>query len=111
MPRSSRQRASFCLPIAIAREAVIADALEASRQHMEQEAADEFLGREGHCSPGSAVAIVLPAEANLAIVDGEQAVVGNGDAMRVASQVVEDLLRSGEGRLGVNHPFGSAQRG
>src|SRR5215472_11566186 len=53
------------LAIAIAQEAVVADALEAIGQNMEQEAADEFLGGEGHRPPASPRRIVLPAEANL----------------------------------------------
>jgi len=31
--------------------------------------------------------------------------VGNGDAMGVTGQVVQNLLRTAEGRLGVNHPI------
>src|SRR5271166_438939 len=52
----------------------------------------------------------LPAEADLAIVDVEDAVVGNGDAMRIAADIVENLFRSGKGRPGVDDPIRLAER-
>jgi hypothetical protein len=30
--------------------------------------------------------------------------VGDGDAMRVAAEIVQDMLRAAEGRLGINDP-------
>ena len=55
-----------------------------------------------------AATIVLPAEANLAILDVEDAIVGYGDAVCIAADIVQNLLRSGEGALGIDHPFGLA---
>ena len=37
----------------------------------------------------------------------QQAVVGDGHAVRVPSYVVQHLLGSGEGRFGVTHPLGT----
>jgi hypothetical protein len=51
------------------------------------------------------VTIILPAEPDLVVFDVQQAVVGDGDAVRIAAHVVEDLLRSSEGALGVDHPL------
>jgi hypothetical protein len=48
--------------------------------------------------------IVFPAERDLAVLEGEQARVGDGDAMGVAGQVMEDVFGSAEGWLGVNDP-------
>ena len=53
------------------------------------------------------VAIVLPAETDLTVLDVEQAIVGDGDAVGIAADVVEHLLGSGERALGIDHPFGS----
>jgi len=36
----------------------------------------------------------------------EQALVGEGDAMRVAADVLQDLLRTGEGACGIDDPVG-----
>ncbi len=38
------------------------------------------------------------------IIDGEQSIVGDGDAVGIACQILEHLLRSSEGRLGVDDP-------
>jgi len=95
---------------AIAEEPIIADAMKAFGQDVQQEAADELVGGDGHDLPSIVVAIVLPREADLAVLDVAQAVVGNGDAVRIASDVVEDLLGPGKGRLGIDDPLGSPQR-
>jgi len=52
-----------------------------------------------------AIAIIFPAKLNLVVVDIEEAIVGDGDAVRVSCDVLEDLFRSGEGALRVNHPI------
>jgi hypothetical protein len=46
------------------------------------------------------VRVVLPAETHFGIRDEKQSMVGNGDAMSVAGQIMEDVFRSAEGRLG-----------
>ena len=66
---------------------------------MEQEAADELLGGKRHRFLLTVVPIVFPLEAHLTVFDIEQAVVGDGDAVGIAADVVEHLLGSGEGRL------------
>lgn len=97
------------LAIAVAEETVVPDAPKALRRDMEQEPANELFGGEGHRAETIAVAVVFPAKANFAVVDGEQTIVGYGDAMGIAADIVEDLFGSGERRLGVNDPF-SAER-
>src|ERR1700744_5019754 len=91
--------------MAIAEEAEVPDAVKSVRQHMDQEAADELLGREGHRLPAAVVPVILPAEAEFAVIHGQQAVVGDGDAMGIAPYVVEDLSRPGERPLGIDHPL------
>jgi hypothetical protein len=98
------------LPIAVAEEAVVSDALKARRQDMKQEPADELLGGEGHRAKTVPISVVFPAEADLAVVDREQAIVGYGDSMCVAADLVQDLLRPGEWWFGVNDPFGGSER-
>lgn len=43
------------------------------------------------------MSVVLPAEGDPAVSNGEETVIRNGDAMRIAGQVVEHMLRSPEG--------------
>ncbi|BCH12571.1 hypothetical protein MesoLj131c_68290 (plasmid) [Mesorhizobium sp. 131-3-5] len=50
------------------------------------------------------VAIVLPAEADLSVVQAHEAAVGDGDAMGVAAQIGEDLFGTAERGLGVDDP-------
>jgi len=76
----------------MAEKAVVADALEAVGQHMEQETANEFVGLQGHDFLPVVITVILPEEGDRAVLHVEQAVVGNGHAVGIAAQVVEDLL-------------------
>jgi hypothetical protein len=51
-----------------------------------------------------AVSIVFPAEGDPLTVKRDESMVGDGDAMGVASQIAKDLPRAAEGWLGINHP-------
>ena len=55
--------------------------------------------------------VIFPPERDGARVTGEQASIRDRHPMRVPRQVPEHLLRSGEGRLGIDDPFGLPQRG
>ena len=96
--------------MAVAEEAEVADAVKSVRQHMDQKAANELIGIQRSCLLAVAVPVILPAEADLAVVHGHQAVVGDGDAVGIPADVVEDLCRPGERPLGVDHPFGVPNR-
>jgi len=97
-------------------EAVVADAVEAARQDVEEEASDELAGRQRHrldqASPDALAAArwsfqrkVTPASSRRIRREFE-----NRDAVSVAGQVGQDGLRSRERPLGVDDPFRSAQR-
>jgi len=98
--------------VAVGEEAIVANAMEAVRQYVEQEASHELAGAEAHdfALATAALAIVLPAETDMGLVEIDQAAVGDGDAMRVAREIGQDLLGAGEGFFGIDGPFGSAQR-
>ena len=70
-------------------QAVVADAMEPAWQHVKQEAADELVGCERHDAlPLPAVApVVLVAEGDAGIVEGEQPAVRDGDTVRVAREI------------------------
>ena len=72
---------------------------------MEQEAAQELVDREGHQTLLVLVSGVSPTKGDLVLLEGDEAVIGDGDAMRVAAQVMEDMLGSTEGRLAVDDPI------
>jgi len=77
---------------------------------MQEESAQEFIGRYRHFSFAVAVGIVLPAESDLIALHRDEPVIGDGHAMRVAGQVVEHMLGSAERFLGIYHPIVTKQR-
>src|SRR5579863_3617864 len=95
----------FLFANSIGEEAEVADADQAGGQHVEQEAADEFDRIEGHGLGTRMIGIVFPVKADAAVFQSAKPVVGDGDAMGVASQILEHTPGSTEGRLDVNHPF------
>src|SRR5258707_9864430 len=98
--------------MAVGDAAVVTDAMEAGWEDEEQEAAHELAGVETHdLAPMTAVlAIVLPVETDMGRVKIEQTAVGDRDAMRIAREIGQDLLRTGEGLFGIDDPFALAQR-
>ena len=66
---------------------------------MEQAPSQKFVGGHRHQPSLALVGIVSLAESDLAIGKVHDPVVGNGDAMRVAGQVVEDMFGPPNGRL------------
>jgi hypothetical protein len=95
----------FLFADAIGEEAEVADANQAGRQHMEQEAADELDRIEGHGLGAGVIGVVFPVKADVTILQGAKPVIGDGDAMSVAGQILEYAPGSTEGRLDVNDPF------
>src|SRR5580704_15896217 len=77
---------------------------------MEQEPPEKFFGSHSHQPSLALVGIVFPAESDLAIGKVHDPVVRDGDAMRVAGQVVEDMFRTAKRSLGVDHPILTEQR-
>src|ERR1035438_100355 len=95
----------FFLSVAVAEKSVIANAVEAMRQNVEEKATDEFLGRKGRRFLLAVVSIVLVSEAYLIGFDVEQAVVRDRDAMGVAADIIQHLFGTGEGPLGIDDPL------
>lgn len=89
----------------IGEESEVADLGKALGKNVHKEAADELVGFESHGSNAIVFFAVLPLEGNLAVLKRHQAVIGNGDTVGVAAEVVEDLNRSTKGRFGVDDPF------
>ena len=48
--------------------------------------------------------IVSPAEGDAIVLEGHETMVGDGDAMCVAGQIVENVFGAAEGWLGVDDP-------
>src|SRR5258708_5776817 len=90
-------------------EAEVADADQDFGQNMDEKAAQKLLGGNGHDLVLAAVSIVSPAEGDAMVLESHEAMVGDGDAMGIAGQVVENMFSTAEGWLGVNDPVLSAE--
>ena len=88
-------------------QAIVADAVEALRQDVDQEAADELGGGECHDLLALATfgTIVLPSEGDTGVVAGNQPAVGNGDAVSIARQISQyrSACRAMVGLLALAH--------
>ena len=51
------------------------------------------------------LSVVLPAEGDAIVLEADEAMVGDGDAVGVAGKIVENVFGSTEGRLGVDDPI------
>ena len=99
--RNVQQRARFSDVVsaaAVGQEPVVADAMEAFRQDVHQEAADELVCRECHelVPLGTLDPVVLVFERDAHRVSCDQAVIGDCDAMCVACEVRENGFGSAE---------------
>ena len=63
-------------------KSVVADLVEALRQHVLQKSADKFQGRQSHGLP-TVMAGVLVAESDLSIFDREQTAIGQCNPMNI----------------------------
>ena len=94
-------------PMAVRQESIVADAGKSAWQDVHQESADEFFRRERHRLLSVVEGVILPLEGDMLAVEGRQARIGDRRAMGVAGQILEHLLGSAKGWLGVDDPVGS----
>ena len=90
---------------AIRLKAEVSDTDKAARQDVEEEAADEIAGAHGHDSFDVSSAPITIAKGDHAVLQGQEAFVADGDAMRVPTQIAQHLLGAGHGRLAVDDPL------
>ena len=69
-----------------------------------EEATEKFVDVERQRLDLAAVAIVLPPKRDGVVRDGDEPVIGDGDAVRVPREVVQHVGRAAKGWLGVDHP-------
>ena len=88
---------------AVGEEPVVADAMEALRQHVHEEAADELVRGERHglVPAGSLDPVILELEGDALRIGRDQPAVGDRDAVGIAREIGQHRLGSGEGTLGV----------
>ena len=74
-------------------------------QHMQQEPAQELVVGKSRGAVLALMSVVFPAKRYAVVVDAKQTVVRNGDSMGVTGQIVQNVFRATERRLGVNDPL------
>lgn len=89
----------------------MADAVKAVRQGVQEEAPDELVGVERHGLRPAVMPIILPTERDPIVGHADQSGIGDRDAMGVATEIGQHLLRPAEGRLGIDDPFEAADLG
>ena len=98
------------MPAPIREKAGKANPDEPARQDMEHEASQKLFCGDRHLALLAAVSVVLPPEGDPAVGNGEETVIGDGDAMGIEGQIVKHMLRSCEGAFRVNHPVLAKER-
>ena len=98
----------FGVGVAVGEATEGADADNAARQDVEEEAAQtvERIARESLLFP--ALTVILPSEADLSMVDVQQAMMGDGHTGGGAPQGRDDVSGSTEGALGIDDPWALA---
>src|SRR5206468_8880745 len=71
---------------------------------MQKESAQELGGGKGHCAGLATVGVILPAESHALLLEGQQAMIGKGHAVGIATEVAQHLHRTAESGLGIDHP-------
>src|SRR5262245_55502649 len=75
-------------------QAVVADAVEARRQDVDEESADDLVCGECHAlvSISALDSVVLPLEGDAVLVECDQAAIGDGNAVGIAGEIGQHRL-------------------
>jgi len=90
-------------------ETEVSDSDEALRQYMQEEPAQELRRQQRHLALFAAVSIVLPTEGDVLTIECLQPMIGDGDPMRITSQIAQDFRRPAEGWFGIDYPVLAVQ--
>ena len=84
--------------VGFGKQPVVANAVKALGQDVDQEPADELVGCERHRPVASRAIepVILVLESDAVLVGRDEAAIGDGDAVGVARQIAQDLLGPGE---------------
>jgi hypothetical protein len=83
----------------------VADANESAWQNVAQKPPDEVARVDGHYASSVASPSIAITEGDLAVFESDKALIADGDAVRVAAEIPQNLFRAGHRRLAVDHPL------
>jgi len=89
----------------VGEEAEVADADEALGKQVKKEATEKLIARDGHHFLPIVVGRVTPAKGDLVVRQCDQAMVGDGNAVSIAAEILQHILGSAEGWFGVDDPI------
>jgi hypothetical protein len=95
---------------AISEEAEVANPHETIREDVEQEATDELIRLKRHRTKSIGVSSIAIGEGHAALIQREDAIVGYGDTMSVAAEVIENFVRDRERPLRIDNPLLGCER-
>jgi hypothetical protein len=82
----------------------------AGRYDMKKEPSDKLVGLEGHGFLTVMVCIIAPEEGDLAVLDGEDTVITDGDSMGIPAEVLKGPLGAIEGGFAIDDPLFMVER-
>src|SRR3977135_50013 len=94
----------------VGEEAEVADADEAPGEQGKKEATEEIMARESAHFLLIVVGRVPPTKGDVAFVERNQSMIGDGDAMGVAAEILQHVFGSAEGWCGVDDPIFAEER-
>jgi hypothetical protein len=73
-------------------------------QNVDQESTQELIGGNGHDLLLAAVRIVLPTKQDSIILESNESLVRDRDAMGVSREIMQNMFGPAEGWLGIDNP-------
>jgi len=101
--QNAAARESISTP-SVGEESEVADANQTLGQNVDQESAQEFIGGNGHDLLLAAMCIVLPSKRHSIILEGDESMAGDRNAMGIAREIMQNVFGTAEGWLGVDDP-------
>lgn len=85
--------------VAIGEKAEVAHAVEAVREDVQKKVPNELVRAKAHdlLAIATIATVILPSKGNMAIIDLDDAAVGDGNPMSVAADIGEHLIRAPNG--------------
>src|SRR4030095_7665371 len=89
----------------VSQETEVTHAHETFGDHVEQEAADEFVGIKGHGLFSVFIFSVPVTEGNVSVTGGDNPIIGERHAVGVAAEVVQHMGRRSKRFFGIDDPW------
>jgi hypothetical protein len=93
--------------MAVGEKAKVAHAMKAVGKHVKKKAPDELVRMKAHdlLTLATVSTVVFPSESHVVTLDSDDAAVGDGNPMSIATEIGEHLFRPAKRWFGVDDPF------